>query len=242
MPAPVTAPVRSAWFIDPGYEYDQNLGCLPCEKGSYKPAAGDTRCISCPGYPHAFTEGTGATDLAQCQCALGFVNVTVSTGTANETSCVCASGRYYDDRADTCSSCLLDHYKPDSGMTSCAACLATRTIPFSGSVSADDCVCREATYVNEKDPTGDCLACPYCGDCQGKDAMPVASEGCFSSSAQANVFVKCATAEACKGGDVCAKVSAALTLVRRGESSPASSHLAFSCLRLLCWVLVGLHW
>ena len=105
--------------------------CTSCALGTYKEAAGDHPCTSCPEHHTTFPNASEASD------------------------CICTFG--YEPSAGTCLPCGIAAYKNFKGNNTCLSCTPNATTALAGSLYASDCTCLPG-FEGAFD-TG-CSACP----------------------------------------------------------------------------------
>ena len=98
--------------------------CVVCDVGTYKEAAGNTNCISCPAI--STTPGEGSVSEAECSLTLLYL-----------ISVHCEPGKAF--KVDKCVVCDVGTYKEAAGNTNCISCPANSTTPGEGSVSEAEC-------------------------------------------------------------------------------------------------------
>ena len=105
--------------------------CSVCLLGTVAPYIGATFCIPCPANAHAAGDGIsyaacpahsasppGSQSVANCSCAIGFVQSPAQPSGAF-TCDACAAGAFYDVPSGSCLACAPGSYAPSSGSFSC---------------------------------------------------------------------------------------------------------------------------
>ncbi|KAJ1469424.1 hypothetical protein T484DRAFT_1851859, partial [Baffinella frigidus] len=162
---------------NPGFSGD-DLVCVECEAGTYKPERGAAACTLCGGgtysesiaavanatclsCPAKSTSDAGSGSMDACECARGFAG-------ASNTECVaCEAGTYQDKRGNT--SCIVCNAGTYSGATAassaaqCTACPADSLSP-AGSVIKEACVCNAGFPGFDGMPCTGCVAGKYKSD------------------------------------------------------------------------------
>jgi len=178
----------------------EDLLCVGCEAGTYKPERGagsctlcdegkysesigasdEATCLSCPGNS---TSDAGSGSMAGCECVLGYF------GPSNTECGACEAGTYQDERGHaSCNKCDAGTYSDAIAATSsgqCMACPADSDSP-SGSVVKEACVCNAGFPGQNGGPCTACVAGTYtaargpgvCTKCEaGKYSSRVGSPG-----------------------------------------------------------------
>ena len=125
-------------------------GCQPCEKGQYKPEAGQRSCYKCP-------RGTeqpriGSTECTSCRPGL-------MSGEEGAAYCAeCPHGTYSDtEGSDDCADCQPGTFANTTAMTECVLCPPGSCQDEAGSSSCNQC--SPGSYQPDWGTTS-CLTCP----------------------------------------------------------------------------------
>ncbi|KAK3591334.1 hypothetical protein CHS0354_028441 [Potamilus streckersoni] len=118
--------------------YISSIGnCQACALGTYQPSSGQTSCISCQ---------TGTT--------------TLQIGSSNSAQClaICSSG-FYRNTSNSCQSCPVGTYQPNTEQTSCISCPTGTTTNQVASSSQTQCIaiCIAGFFTSSP---GNCQVCP----------------------------------------------------------------------------------
>jgi hypothetical protein len=164
----------------------------PCSPGSYKTLNGTGVCLPCPA---GKTTSPAATELCQCECALGYF--------ATETGATCTT---------TCAPCAVGYYKDTLGyLDSCIKCPSQeQTTKHPNSTSLTDCGCFPGTYGPRG--SGPCQPCPQgtYEDDVGATACKDCPTGSLSSDSGSTRDGQCTCTEGYTGpgGFLCAACEA----------------------------------
>ena len=95
------------------------ITCEPCEKNTYSPIPGFTKCLNCsPGY---FADNKGSSFCSRCEAGSSW---SISTNGINVCT-PCAKGTYSNaPSSKLCSSCDAGKYADKEGSRSCSVCAA----------------------------------------------------------------------------------------------------------------------
>eukprot|EP00004_Rigifila_ramosa_P019580 TRINITY_DN4_c0_g1_i14.p1 TRINITY_DN4_c0_g1~~TRINITY_DN4_c0_g1_i14.p1 ORF type:complete len:2125 (-),score=335.12 TRINITY_DN4_c0_g1_i14:129-6365(-) len=159
----VSAGNSSQCSCPPGTFYDYGKrSCYPCPGNSYNSQYLDPElvssqsCTRCPAYTEIVGTGSNRTSVSECVCRSAFVPNTA----ANDGSCVCPAGSFYDSATSTCLNCEQDTFSSSDGIfSSCTPCPGAfrTTAGLLGQTSSTACVCP-LTMVGAT--SGDCTCAP----------------------------------------------------------------------------------
>ena len=112
--------------------------CSACAIGTYKDAANNSACTTCP--------------------SLTSTQTTTSTAA---TDCLCNPGYFRNDTLGTCAECPRHTYKPILSDSACTACTTPNAHTFTtGNTDASACVCGPGYGLYNPDTTRVCRPCP----------------------------------------------------------------------------------
>lgn len=119
------------------YVNSQGDSCIPCQEGTYSPAAGNGTCTVCVDHS---SSTSGSASPSDCLCDKGF------TGDGNSSCVACVPGKYKDiEGSQPCSNCSQNTYSQTVAASSTSVCIPCGQFQSSpsGSASAADCDCNQ---------------------------------------------------------------------------------------------------
>jgi hypothetical protein len=131
--------------------------CTPCPPGSYGARPGATECVLCP-------EGT-------------------YNNFEQQVSCVACPGGTFGPFPGLleCRKCGSKHWTLATGAFTCKECPANTRTRLDNAVGIENCVCEHGYYNVEGKSGVKCIACPPGAYCHGRNLLPVARTGYWTS-------------------------------------------------------------
>ena len=148
--------------------------CHLCPAGTYQVGTASKSCIPCPAGSYAARPGATKCDL----CPEGTYNAL-----EQQASCVACPGGTFGPFPGLleCRKCGAKHWTLNTGEFTCKDCPANTRTREDKALGIKHCECEHG-YYNVEGKTGvECIACPPGAYCHGRNLLPVARTGYWTS-------------------------------------------------------------